>query len=231
MSAYVDSDLISIIMPTMGRRDSAEIAIEMAYATKGENEVEFVCVVDRDAETVLMLAQHLTLMNVQHKILFHPEAQGLARSWNRGLRCADGGILVFYADDLRPRQGWLDEALRILREELDGYGLIGFNDTHRPGKLEATHYLVDRQFLLNHLNGCMGFEHYDFCCNDSEACRRARLVGRYRHARDAVVERLLVDDETKKAHFDRAGANRDLKLLRQREAARFPDDFEKAILK
>ena len=228
---YIQDDLISIIMPTTGRAMLAQRAIAMVMETTENHKLVFVCVVDKDERTACALVDFLAVCEVPFKLVYHPEYQGLARSWNRGLRCADGGILVFFADDLEPQPGWLDEALRVLYDRLGGYGLVGFNDTHRKGHKEATHYLASRDFVLEYMNGCMGFEHYNFCCNDSEACKRAISTGHYAWAKNSIVKRNLIDDETKRLHFDRQQADEDIAHLHRRMAQGFPNDFEPAILR
>jgi len=228
---YVVDDLVSIIMPTMGRTEMAVSVVERVHETAGHHNLEFVCVVDRDSDTPGVLCAALLKYQIPFKMVWSPKINGLARSWNRGLRCADGGILVFFADDLIPRGKWLDVALKALYDELDGYGLVGFNDLGRWGWKETTHYLASRRFVVEGLNGCMGFEHYNFACNDSEACRRAVLQGCYKWERDAAVERLLIMDETKLTHFDDELGQQDIQHMRRREQAGFPNDFAPAIVR
>jgi len=169
------------------------------------------------------------------RVLFNEARQGAIACWNQGLAAASGDILVFGNDDCGWEPGWLDAALRAHREELGGYGLVGFNDGYQDGNTLAVHYLFDRRFCVDHLGGVMAYPHYQFYCNDTEANARAKAAGRFVWCKLAVVQHnhwtrpgggeadaLDRENSAKSAH--------DIAEFERRKALGFPNDFE-AVLK
>lgn len=229
---YGSEGLVSIVMPTVGRAEQAVEVVRQTVKTAGHHALEFVCPVDVEKETPGALVEVFLELEVPFVIVWQGEEYLLhARSWNRGLRHASGDYIVFFADDCWPEEGWLDEALRVMGTLPGGSGLVGFNDKRRKGHHEATHYIATRECVLEHLNGCIGFEHYQAHCNDSEACRRARKAGCYKWADKAVVVHMQKDDETRMRNHDRRKGAQDIKEMKRREKQGFPNDFEPAIVR
>lgn len=222
---------VSVVIPSMGRAERLASCVKTLFQTVGKHTVECIVVIDCDRESVLAVEG---LPKV--KVLFNEERRGAIACWNQGLAKAKGDILVFGNDDCVWQDGWLDAALWCHQEELDGYGLVGFNDGYQDGNVLAVHYLFDRQFCVDHLGGVMAYPHYHFYCNDTEANARAKLAGRFCWCKLAVVQHnhwtrpgggqaadaLDYENSAKSVH--------DIAEFERRKALGFPNDFE-AVLK
>ncbi len=232
VSKRMISGLVSVILPTTGRKDRVVACVEQLFRTVGNREIEVICPVDCDPDT----AHTLELMNdSQHNIavLYSDGYQGCARSWNSGLAVSRGEYIVFAADDVWFESGWLEESLRVMSTLPEGIGLVGFNDRHMDGKIVGTHYIAHRKFILDYMGGCLGFEAYSYCCNDLEATERAKRAGRYAWAENAHVRHdhpahgTRPDDENDIRHRPLAQQDNDTFFRRQDEG--FPDDMERVI--
>jgi len=228
-------DLISVIMPTTGRQDAAIACVKLLLDTTAKWAIEIDIPVDVDTNTMQIVGDFLNGYKGSNlkrwRMPFCDHYQGKPTAWNAGLKESKGEYIVFAADDLRWTDGWLDAAMRCMPE---GGGLVGFNDLHRTFamKRESTHYLATRRFIVEHMNGCIGFPHYSGACNDSEACMRAANVGRYVPCYDAIVEHLHHEYNLRpKDATDLLWENgqKSLRELRRRAQFGFPDDFEPAI--
>lgn len=96
----------------------------------------------------------------------------------------------FYAiasDDLVYHPGWFEAAWRMMNE-LGDYGLVGFNDTHSNGNEYAAHFLVSRQFLIDHHGGVIFPPIYRSWWCDREISDVAMLHNCYKWAADSIVE-------------------------------------------
>jgi len=101
--------LISIIMPTVGRAEQAAKVVRQTVKTTQGYKLEFVCPVDVDTETPKVLVDTFLELGVSFVIVWQGEEYLLhARSWNRGLRHADGEYIVFFADDCWPHHDHID---------------------------------------------------------------------------------------------------------------------------
>lgn len=229
-------NLVSVILPTTGRKDRALACIELLLQTTQGWPMEVDCPVDVDQESRDALREYLrfcTAPNLQRwQVPFCDHYQGQPAAWNAGLKVSKGEYVVFAADDLRWTEGWLDAAMACMPQ---GGGLVGFNDLHRTRamKKESTHYMATRRFIVEHLNGCIGFPHYKGACNDSEACARARRAGLYVPCYDAKVEHvhynngLRVMDATDMLW--RSSKRKSLGEFARRRRLDFPNDFDPAI--
>ena len=228
--------LVSVIMPTTGRQDRALKCVVQLLDTTLAWDMDIVCPIDVDRESWWILSrflEHYPLKNLKRwHVPFCDRYQGQPAAWNAGLAASKGEYIVFAADDLRWTDGWLEAAMAAMPE---GGGLVGFNDLHRTHAMEreSTHYLTTRRFIVEHLNGCIGFPHYAGACNDSEACARARRAGLYVPCRDAVVEHVHYNHGNRKMDTTdllwRGSKKKSLREFRRRKKLGFPDDFEPAI--
>jgi len=214
--------MISVLLPTTGRPDRAEVCVRRLRETAPGAEI--ICAVDADPETARRLGP---LVDV---LLCSTELRGCSVAWNDCLREATGDPIVFAADDLIWGEGWLEAAMAAHAEHPDC--LIGFNDGHWDAEL-STHYLLPRSFIREVLGGVVAWEFYKHSFNDLETCERAKAAGRYhwcegadvRHAHwlfgeremDATDERRLPDHPADQRIYD------------ERAAAGFPNDFEAVI--
>jgi GT2 family glycosyltransferase len=159
--------------------------------------------------------------------------RGPAYAWNTALReMPDGDAYVIAADDVVFYPGWLDETLKRL-DLMGGSGLVGFNDWHKNGdKVVSTHYLMTRDFILQHHGGVAAVPHYRTWGPDVEACARARRAGLYAWAESAHVfhDWCGHDDDADETYRQaKPHWSADKELIKQRKAAGWPDDFEAII--
>lgn len=232
-------DLVSICMPTTGRAEQAVACVARCLETAENWMLEFCCAVDVDRESVEALTKWFQAYQEPNlhgwAIPFSDHYQGQPAAWNACLKASRGEYVVFAADDLWWMPGWLDAAMTCMATLPEGGGLVGFNDLHRTGamKKESTHYLASRRFVIEHLNGCIGFPNCNGACNDSEACARARRAGLYVPCYEAKVEHrhynhgLRAMDATDFLWADKK--RKSLGEFRRRARLGFPDDFEPAI--
>lgn len=160
---------------------------------------------------------------------------GPAYGWNTALKNAmDYDAYFTGSDDIEFTNGWLDEVLRVLHDELNGSGLVGINDGRwnkaMVNKMCATHYLMTRDFIIEHMGGVAAqpFYHADF--TDMEACARARRVNKF-----AWAEKAIVKHHWKGPHGDLGYENATKQrpkmkpLYEERKRLNFPDNFERIL--
>lgn len=141
---------------------------------------------------------------------------------NAGVAATDEPYILFAADDVRPRKGWLEAALAAM---VYGVQVIGCNDgIPRPARPEhATHFLLTRAAAsLPCIDGapgvlCEGYGHWRV---DDELIATATKRGMYAYAPDALVEHVdhpMIggpDDDTYRK--GRSTARQDGKLFHRR---------------
>ena len=193
-------------------------------ATTANHTVEIIVVCDRDRETFERLQQE------DCKVLYQGEGNAIS-AWNMGLRHATGEYIVFAANDLVPRAGWLDEALRVMRSLPNGSGLVGLNTGDHDTL--ATHFMVSRGFIKGYLGGVLAIPHYHHCFTDNEVNERARRAGRYAYAEGARIDHRHPSRGKREADECDAYAGQwfavDQTTFEDRKARGFPDDYEAVI--
>lgn len=229
--------LVSIVMPTCNRKERLLASIQQIANTTPGYSVEIICVVDVDTATRDALSdltiKRKGLGKVTVKCLFDDKYNGIPKSFNRGLAESQGEFIVFATDDLWFEDRWLTEAMKVMRQFPDGVGLVGFNDTHFGQHDVATGFIVHRQCVVENLGGCIAYEHYKYCCNDAEACDRARFADRYLWAERAVVRHdhptygTRPQDQNDLRQLPHI--NDDMDLFWKRRAAHHPNDFTPTI--
>jgi len=181
-------------------------------------------------------AENITLTNrVELTVYFNPGTyQGCARCWNIGLALSRGEYIGFATDDQKYQAGWLDKSIAALDNFPDKSGMIGYNDLHWNGKELAVAYLQTRKFIIEKMGGCLGFEHYFYCCNDSEAHARAILYNRFYWCTEAIVGHEHPTYSTRESdQNDKRNAlyaEKDFAEFFRRKALGFPNDFKPAII-
>ena len=219
--------MISVIMPSAGRPQLLRVALKSLRDTTQDNAVQVIAVVDASRES---LAAALDYCDIA---IYRPELGGALSGWNVGAAVAAGDYLVLAADDLVFGRGWLDEALAVMEDALDGYGMVGFNDMSPNAQGRGTHYMVSRDYAVDCWGGVLVVPHYHHNYIDWEAQKRAEADGCYAWAEKAHVHHNHFDWD--KARFDetyarsRAGLDGDRNLYYQREAAGFPNDYPAAF--
>ncbi len=117
-------------------------------------------------------------------------ALGCIYGQNVLLRAApDYDFYVIASDDLRYHAGWFEAAWAKMHL-LHDYGLVGFNDLHSDGYEYAAHFLVSRQFLIDHHGGVIFPPQYRSWWCDRELSDIAMRHNCYSFATEAVVEHL-----------------------------------------
>lgn len=154
------------------------------------------------------------------------------QKWNYGLECEpDYAAYVLGADDLWAHDDWHNEALRVQDETKCGF--IGINDGTTNGSILSTHYMLTREFIVNHHGGVMAVPHYRSWGLDEEATNRAKKANQFAYAEHAILEHRhwvwgkspmdATYATAKKSH------DYDILILKHRMSLGLPDDFEAVI--
>ena len=173
--------LTSVIIPSMGRPERLLNCIKGLYVTTLVHNVECIVIIDKDMDSVDIMDKWPV------KIIFNDERKGAIACWNMGLVASRGEYVVFAADDLAWHDDWLTNALFHLQNDLDGYGMVGFNDTHYKDGF-ATHYLASRCFIKHVFGGRIAFPIFEFYGNDTIANDLAVIAGRRYWCKECMVK-------------------------------------------
>lgn len=160
---------------------------------------------------------------------------GTANAWNNAMAAEpDCDAYILGSDDLYFMYGWLEEVMMYVNQ---GYGLVGFNDNDirelrvdkRTCKIirnpdYVCHYLMTREFIIQHHGGVMAIPWYDGWWLDVEACQRAKRVGMLIHALDANIKHDWKGAAGTGGHYER-----NKQIYDARKKANFPNDFEAVI--
>jgi GT2 family glycosyltransferase len=144
--------------------------------------------------------------------------RGAMAAWNLALATAPSyDAYILGADDCYYLPGWYEEMINALNEH-GGSGLFALNDG-----TATSHFLMTRDFIIEHNGGVMAIPHYRGWYLDWEACERAKRVGKYFFVEEAKI----VHDRQGSA--SKTHADQSLALYKQRLAANFPNDFPSII--
>lgn len=241
----------SIIIPSMGRKDRLLRCIHRTMETAGDNEIEFCISLDADMESFSDVAAlcrtkvcedtKIVTGKISEKarlvVVHNVRRVGAIAAWNQGLGQATGDILVFFNDDCYPEDGWLDAALKAHKEELDGYGLVGFNAGYQDGNKLAVQYLFDRQFCIDVLGGVMAYPIFNFYYNDTVSNDLAKRANNFYWCEEAVVQHQHWSRPGVKKNMDdldrenQPFADKDKVIYENWKAHGFPMDMIKPVLK
>jgi GT2 family glycosyltransferase len=147
--------MISVLLATTGRPEMAETTVRGIIATTQGHDVEIVCAVDKDMETM----HRMVSMDASIVLDYQPDYRGCSRAWNDALAASIGDPVVLAADDLVFQPGWLDHALATMAEHEDGWGFVGFNDGQGTGPDETDtrnlpyHGVSERMFAVRQAAG------------------------------------------------------------------------------
>lgn len=214
----------AVILPTWSRVKQAALCTRRLLDTSS---ADVVLVTEDDP---IEFGDLLDIERVKFKRV-HPRMTAVQK-WNYGLEHEpDYEAYVLGADDLWAHDEWHDEVLRV--QSGSGVGFIGINDGATDGSVLSTHYLMTRQFIVEHHGGVMAVPHYRSWGLDEEATLRAKRAEQFAYAQYAVLEHrhwvwnTAAMDQTyavaKHAH------NYDIGTLRYRRSMGWPDDFERVI--
>jgi hypothetical protein len=229
------SDRVSVIIPSAGRPEQCRACVDQLFETTLGWNVECIVVAEPLGLDVSHLSLYRQLFRLDRRVTFRlfKEHEGPVRGWNVGAEASSGQFLVFGADDLNWHEGWLAVALDTMNGIRDRSGLVGFNDGITNGNREATHFMMSRDFCVEHHGGVLAFPSYHQYYTDVESWRRAKKVDRYRWAFQAKVEHM--HPEWNKAKTDATYElsspkfDQDKAIFMRRMEENFPNDFEAVV--
>jgi hypothetical protein len=225
---------LGILIPTIFRPAGLRHTLDTLIATLPEfvDDDHFVISIageKEDVEARAIAAEYVARFTPCPEPLMGP-----GYAWNVALSGAPDCDAYFLAsDDMEFTDGWLEEVMIVLRDELHGRGLVGINDGRkdsgriRAGTIEPTHYLMTRDFIVEH-NGGLAAYPYPVDWTDLEANIRARKAGKWAYAERALVRHVWIGARGGDEHFKRNQTKkREAKALyRMRFAAGFPNDVQ-----
>jgi hypothetical protein len=189
---------VALLMPTRGRADRLFDNVSHLLAQHYPEDVWLQIVMAVPANDIDTIEATIGLRRLRKnpraeavRILRKPESTAVD-GWNLAYAFgyktgADWFILG--ADDISFKDGWLDEALKVADET--GAHVIGLNDgDHTDLNHYAPHYMVTRDFTLNHLGEYMVPPMYNAWWFDREVCEKAQSLGVYAQAPMAVADHL-----------------------------------------
>jgi len=142
-----------------------------------------------------------------------PPRRGAGYSWNLALATAPNfDAYILGADDCYYLPGWYEAMIKCI-DDNGGSGLFGLNDG-----TGVQHYLMTRDFIIQHNGGVMAMPYYWGWYMDLESVARARRVGKCFF----VIDAKMVHNWHGSATIIPKG---DKTLFDQRRKAGFPDDF------
>jgi len=100
---------------------------------------------------------------------------------------SDTDLVMFVGDDTLPKPNFLLHAMLAMNSFPDGWGLVGLNDMITDGNSYATYWLASKR-LLPFIDGEFLHTGYNHMYCDLELAVRCKLIGRYKWARNAVIE-------------------------------------------
>lgn len=218
---------IAVLVPTRKRPEGLRRVLQSLMNTAPE--CELVVIADPDDWKARAIAQVFGAIYVEAEA----PRLGCANAWNTGLAAMPGfSAYVLGADDVVFQSAWLMHTLEAL-DEVGGSGLVGFNDGRKNGNEKfASHYLMTRDFIIQHHGGVMAVPHYTAEFVDAEANLRARAAGKFIWAERARVLHLWEGpdgDETYRLAASKKAENR--ALFEERKLCGFPDDFTPILTK
>jgi len=211
--------IISIVLPTLGRVERLRIALESLWRS---TEIPVECIVVSDEKASLKVAQTLNCRAIQR-------TAGPIEAWNIGAAEAMGEWIALGADDLIYHRNWAEEALKA---NIGGY--VGFNDMWSKGIDWATHFMMTREFMVQHNGGCLAIPAYRSWYIDVETGYRAKRAGVYVLAKRAIVEHrhwMLGGAQNDKTYRNGQKWHEiDKEVFERRKAEGFIDDFDPVIV-
>jgi len=217
---------VAVLLPTIYRPDGLKRTLLSLQTTSPKADIIVASEYD-DLSAVDMCEKYKV-----KRIDCPKQRAGPAHAWNTALSAApDYDIYVLAADDLEFKPGWLEHALQVLEGSLNGSGLVGFND--ETGKFEragfATHYMMTRDFIIDHNGGVAACPHYLCDFTDVEANARATRAGKFSYSPNSLVPHhwRRVDDEAYRRADKRRSKAREVFI--KRKVAGFPDDYERIL--
>ena len=195
-----DPPTILVIVPTVSSRDNLATLVNSFNATKNDT-TEMLVVVDNDVpEAHLEFLDHAGVRRYRHDGSFAVKVNAGYQLYQGGESEINGHEIdaVFVCgDDVNFHPGWV-EAL-IATRAATGALVIGANDLGTQSRLKdgthATHWLIDTDYIDTqgaswNTPGLIAHEGYRHWYVDDEIVTKARDLGVWAWAEDAIVEHL-----------------------------------------
>lgn len=179
----------SIIIPTRNRYERLKTCIDSIEKNTKDYEIIVVC--DGDEET------YNKIKNNKHKKICNHVPQEYFQCINQGCSISSGDYIVYLADDVRVKKGWLEHAISVFKKKFDDFGLVGLKDDMDGGTTHAPHGLVSRNVLI--MQGYLFPPSYKHYFGDTELSLRMQAMGRYTNTEKVV---LFHDHKGKDKKFD-----------------------------
>ena len=175
-------DQVTIVLPTLGRKDLATKAVQKIRETAKFGRLLVVVNNDRWRtdlpDDLAVTGEHVRC-----------EANaGVTRAVEAGVLAAVSPFICVVYDDIEiPEEGWLERACKVYREKIgDRDGVVALNDGIRSDI--ACFPLMARQFYMDHLFPVPYRRYYA----DTELGHKAQALGVYAVATDAVVRHMNI---------------------------------------
>ena len=190
---------VAVLYPTKGRPKQARerLSALLSQDTPEGVELEVIAAVcEDDIETRTMIAG-LRAYGDRLLVTIRDSDTTSVEGWNQAYKvAANRGAYwhVLGADDIVFHDGWLDEAVRIVR--LGNVGVIGFNDLQTNIDNYAPHFMLSEYFADVYQDDWMIPPAYKTWWFDREICERAKALGQYAPAWNAILEHRHPDWKT-----------------------------------
>lgn len=205
----MNKPLVSCIIPTLNRPALLKQTLTRLFETTRGIEIEAVVVAD-ECWAALHICDEINDMAGKWfaRMNFSTKRRGAVACWNIGLEMASADFFFHQGDDLDYSDGWLDKALEAHRTKLNGYGMVGVNDSMHNGNVMATHVLFDRQFCKDVFGGVMAPPIIKYYGVDVILNELAKEAGKFYWCEQAVVRHIHPAnggrevDDTDRSHQD-----------------------------
>jgi GT2 family glycosyltransferase len=128
-------DLVSIIILTHNRLELTRDCIDSIYEFSDFSIFELIVVDNASCDGTPVYLSRIASQKDNVKAIYNRKNLGFAKGCNQGARAAKGDYLLFLNNDTRVTQGWLDEMLKVFKEE-ERMGVVGSRLIYPDGKLQ-----------------------------------------------------------------------------------------------
>jgi hypothetical protein len=213
---------VCILLPTRFRHDGLRRVLDSLASTAPDCIVIVATDPEDPMSRLIATTYHCVIATCPDNKL------GCVVAWNWALRHALTTSLAFVsaADDVVFQPDWLERSLQALHEMGDS-GLVGFNDDklryYGTSYWWATHYMMTRDFIIDHLGGVFCPPVYRNDYTDWEVSAIAIRADKFRMCEDAHVTHLWKGPDGDETYSLAKEHRKESKLIyEQRKAKGFP---------